>query len=165
MRCPSCKETNRDKVIDSRLTDGGKAIRRRRECKSCGRRYTTKERVEEEARLTVVKKDGARMPFDPERLLNGIRHACYKRPVPLDVQQKVVEFIEDELTKKFDREVPSEVIGSLVALKLRDLDQVAYVRFASVYREFDSLEELMDEIRQVREREADVVPGQRRLFD
>jgi len=165
MRCPTCKEHSRDKVIDSRMTEAGKAIRRRRECLSCGRRYTTKERIEEEPRLTVIKKDGTRMPFDRERLINGLRHACYKRPVPLEVLEKLVELIEDELSKYFDREVSSQVIGSLAADKLRELDHVAYVRFASVYREFKDLDDMIDEIHHIKEQTSDIVPGQKKLFD
>ncbi len=94
MQCPSCKEINKDKVIDSRLSEGGKAIRRRRECGACGKRYTTKERVEQEAKLTVIKKDASRVPFDIERLLKGMGHACYKRPISQDVLQKEAESIE-----------------------------------------------------------------------
>ncbi|MCG3137625.1 MAG: Transcriptional repressor NrdR [Phycisphaerae bacterium] len=165
MQCPACSKVGEDRVIDSRTTDGGKAIRRRRECVACGRRFTTKERVEEDNRITVIKKDGSRMPFDPERVLNGMRHACYKRPVPQKVLQKVVEMIEDEILKNFEREVPSRAIGSMVARHLRELDQVAYVRFASVYREFQGLDDMIDEIESVKEIAHDQVPGQQSLFE
>lgn len=165
MRCPSCKEIDRDKVIDSRLTEGGQAVRRRRECTACGRRYTTKERVEEENRLTVVKKDGSRMPFDPDRILNGVRHACYKRTISLEAIQKLVQDVEDEIVREYDREIPSRAIGSLVSKKLRELDHVAYVRFASIYREFKDLDEMIEEIEFVRDAAAESVPGQQALFD
>ncbi len=164
MHCPSCKEITKDKVIDSRLTEGGKAIRRRRECTACRRRFTTKERVEEENRLTVIKKDGSRMPFDGERILSSIRHACYKRPIPQEVLDKLAEVIEDDLLREFDREVPSRVIGQQVARRLRELDQVAYVRYASVYREFKDLDDMLIEIEQVKGTIQDTTPGQQNLF-
>lgn len=165
MRCPSCKESARDKVIDSRLTEGGQAVRRRRECTACGRRYTTKERVEEETRLSVVKKDGSRMPFDPERILNGVRHACYKRPIPLEALHKLVQDVEDDILRAYEREVPSRTIGALVSRKLRDLDHVAYVRFASIYREFKDLNEMIEEIELVKDAAAESAPGQQALFE
>lgn len=165
MRCPTCKETNKDRVIDSRLTDGGKAIRRRRECTACGRRYTTKERIEDDSRLTVIKKDGSRMPFDPQRLLTGMRNACYKRPVPQEVLREICEDLEDELAREFEREVPSRVIGARAARRLRDVDPVAYVRFASVYREFKDLDDMIDEIVQVKDAANHHQPGQNKLFE
>lgn len=145
------------------MTNGGAAIRRRRECLACGRRYTTKERVEESVRLTVVKKDGSRIPFDPDKVLAGMRHACYKRPVPQEVLAKLAEALEDELVRDFEREVPSLVIGGRVARALRETDKIAYVRFASVYRDFD-LDEMIEEIEQVREVLPDL-PGQQQMFD
>jgi len=165
MRCPSCKEVGRDKVIDSRMTESGKAIRRRRQCTACGRRYTTKERVEGEARLTVIKKGGSRMPFDIERVLKGMRHACYKRPIPLEALQKMAEAVEEELFKRFEREVPTHAIGASVAARLRELDHVAYVRFASVYRDFKDLDEMVDEIEAVRDSTDSSTPGQGTLFE
>lgn len=165
MQCPSCKEINKDKVIDSRLSDGGKVVRRRRECTSCGRRYTTKERLEEEPRITVIKKDGSRMPFDPQRVLRGMRQASYKRPISQEALEKVVEQIEEEVVKNFDREVPSQVIGGLAAKHLRKIDPVAYLRFASVYLEFKDLNDMMDEIEFVKDEAAELSPGQKSLFE
>ncbi len=165
MQCPSCKEINKDKVIDSRLSEGGKAIRRRRECGACGKRYTTKERVEQEAKLTVIKKDGSRVPFDIERLLKGMGHACYKRPISQDVLQKEAESIEDELAKGFEREVPSGKIGLMVCKRLRELDHVAYLRFSSIYHDFKNLDDMIDEIAFVKDMTAESAPGQQSLFD
>jgi transcriptional repressor NrdR len=105
------------------------------------------------------------MPFDADKLLVGLRHACYKRPISSVTLQKVVEFIEDELCKRFDREVPSHIIGSLAAMKLRELDHVAYVRFASIYRDFNNLDDMMMEIESVKASVADSVPGQQSLFE
>ncbi len=134
MRCPFCKSQN-DRVIDSRSSVDGFVIRRRRVCQSCGRRFTTYERIEQTP-LRVIKKDGSRVPFDRERLLRGILKACEKRPVSLERVEEVVERVERQCMDAFDKEVSSRVIGELVVEELRALDQVAYVRFASVYREF-----------------------------
>ncbi len=165
MQCPSCKEINKDKVIDSRLSERGQAIRRRRACTACGHRYTTKERIEEQARMVVMKKDGSRMPFDIERVLQSMWHACYKRPISQEVLKKEAEAIEDELMKNYDHEVPSRDIGLLVCRRLRDLDHVAYVRFASIYREFKGLDDLIDEIELVKDAVAESAPGQGSLFE
>ena len=110
MRCPFCKE-NDDKVIDSRSTDAGAVIRRRRECQACGRRYSTKERVESSGRLAVIKKDGTRVPFDRDRVRAGVVTACYKRPVGDEQLQGLIDGVEEEVFRQFDREVPSEFIG------------------------------------------------------
>lgn len=134
MRCPFCKVDN-DRVVDSRSASEGGVVRRRRECLACGKRFTTYERVEE-APLRVVKKDGSREPFDAEKIRHGIVRACEKRPVTTAQIDEVVQGIEDEINKKYDREVPTRVIGELVMERLKQLDSVAYVRFASVYREF-----------------------------
>ncbi|MCC6465590.1 MAG: transcriptional repressor NrdR [Planctomycetes bacterium] len=134
MRCPFCKVDN-DRVVDSRSASEGGVVRRRRECLACGKRFTTYERVEE-APLRVVKKDGSREPFDSEKIRHGIVRACEKRPVTTAQIDEVVQGIEDEINKKYDREVPTRVIGELVMERLKQLDSVAYVRFASVYREF-----------------------------
>jgi transcriptional repressor NrdR len=145
MRCPYCEaEKESLKVIDSRSCDGGKAIRRRRECK-CGKRFTTYEKVEQHVRLIVVKKDGRRVPWDPKKIYAGLERACFKRPVPEQDLQRITDEVEEEIFKSFDREVPSKVVGELVTDRLRRIDQVAYVRFASVYRQFRTLEELVDE--------------------
>lgn len=165
MQCPSCKEQGKDKVIDSRLTDGGSAVRRRRECLSCGRRFTTKERVEQELRLAVVKKDGSRVPFRRDKIVSGVRHACYKLPITEDRVDDLVDEVEGDLFRDHEREVATEDIGLLVAGRLRALHPVAYVRFMSVYRKFSDVAEFIDEIQQVRERAAIEAPNQQSLFD
>jgi transcriptional repressor NrdR len=164
MRCPFCKATNNDRVIDSRLTEGGNAIRRRRECLACGRRYTTKERVDEEAKLTVVKRDGTRVPFDRGKIVTGLRRACFKRPVPAEQIAALVGEVEEELMQLGRREVPAKLIGELVVGKLRHVDQIAYVRFASVYRNFQDVGEFIDEAKDVLERSVQHVSGQQDLF-
>jgi transcriptional repressor NrdR len=164
MRCPFCKEDT-DKVIDSRSSDGGRAIRRRRECLACGRRFTTRERIEDLIRLQVIKKDGSREPFDRSKILEGIQRACYKRPISVDAMMALTDEIEAEIFHNFDREVKSQFIGERVMRKLRKVDQVAYVRFASVYHEFKSIHEFIDEVQEVRQAARDEVPGQRSLFD
>jgi transcriptional repressor NrdR len=165
MRCPFCDaEKESLKVIDSRTCEGGRAIRRRRQCLKCNKRFTTYERVEENVRLTVIKKDGSRMPFDRAKLITGLERACYKRPVQNEDLQRLVDEVEEEIHRSHDREVPSTVIGELVTERLRRLDQVAYVRFASVYRRFKTLDELMAEARAVLDAQRYDVPGQGRLF-
>ncbi len=146
MRCPFCQSENDDRVIDSRPAEGGEAIRRRRECQQCKRRYTTYERVEDSVRITVAKKDGSRVPYDRNRLLEGIQKACYKRPVPAPSISAMVDAIEEQILRRFDREVPSAAIGELVMKSLRQADPIAFVRFASVYREFRDLGELAQEV-------------------
>ncbi|MHC4940589.1 MAG: transcriptional regulator NrdR [Planctomycetota bacterium] len=145
MKCPFCKADN-NKVIDSRASADGFAIRRRRECIACGRRYTTYERIEESP-IRVVKKDGAREPFERRKILSGLIKACEKRPVSFDVLDEITSRIEHQVTEQFDREVPSKFIGRLVMRELKKIDQVAYVRYASVYRDFKDVTEFMDEIR------------------
>lgn len=145
MKCPSCGNLD-NKVIDSRLSEGGEATRRRRECVGCGRRYTTYERIEESP-LRVVKKDDRREPFDRRKILTGLIKACEKRPVSLDVLEAITETVEGKVLEAFDREVPSTYIGTLVMAELKKVDQVAYVRFASVYREFKTVQEFLDELR------------------
>lgn len=144
MRCPYCKSTE-DKVIDSRETGEGLSIRRRRECLKCGKRFTTYEYVEK-ATLMVVKRDGTRKKFDREKIKAGIIKACEKRPVSMDQIETIVEEIEREVQKKADTETKSTVIGNLVMEKLYDLDEVAYVRFASVYRRFKDISYFRKEI-------------------
>ncbi len=165
MRCPYCKEINQDKVIDSRLSEGGEVIRRRRVCQFCRKRFTTKERVENEVKLLVVKRDGARVPYDRSKILAGLQRACYKRPIDEESLVKLVDTVEDAVFKEYDREVSSQKIGALVAEKLRDVDQIAYVRFASVYRQFADLGELIDEAKSVYDSQAANIPGQQNLFD
>jgi transcriptional repressor NrdR len=150
VRCPFCKQDN-DRVIDSRASNDGFAIRRRRECLECSRRYTTYERLEESP-LRVVKKDGRREPFDRAKILAGLRRACEKRPLSEEKLEEIVARIERSCSEKFDREVPTSFIGDLVMQELRTLDQVAYVRFASVYREFKDVTQFLQELRPMLER-------------
>jgi len=145
LRCPFCKELE-DKVVDSRMSDDGSMIRRRRECGSCGRRFTTVETVKE-LRLRVVKKDGSREPFERNKILGGLVAACYKRPVPLEKLEAITAQIEREVLQNFDREVESRDIGQLAMKSLREVDNVAYVRFASVYRAFKDAGEFLDALR------------------
>ncbi len=148
MRCPFCKVDN-DKVVDSRSSGDGGVVRRRRECLACARRYTTYERVEDSP-LRVVKKDGSRVPFDREKILLGVRKACEKRPVSAEQIEEVVRTIEDDINKNYDREVPSSAIGEMVMERLKKVDSVAYVRFASVYREFKDPDDFVRAIQGVK---------------
>ena len=145
MKCPYCKNDN-DKVIDSRAASDGHIVRRRRECIGCGRRFTTYERIED-IPIRVVKKDGRRVPFDRKKVLNGVMKACEKRPISVEAMEKIVDTVEHEIHSFFDREVPSKFIGEMVMKELRALDQVAYVRFASVYRAFKDVNEFFDELK------------------
>ena len=149
MRCPRCKDDN-DRVVDSRTSSEGRVIRRRRECLSCYLRYTTYERIEETT-LRVVKKSGDRVSFDRERILTGMLRACEKLPVPVEELEQACARIEAQILEEYDREVPSVVVGSLGMDELRSLDQVAYVRFASVYKQFRDLDDFLDEVREVLE--------------
>lgn len=145
MKCPFCGWIE-DKVVDSRASQEGNAIRRRRECLKCQRRFTTYEQIEEIS-LMVIKKDGRREPFDKNKVLNGLIKACEKRPISMDKIETMVNNIELYLQKNNDKEVKSREIGELVMKKLHDLDAVAYVRFASVYREFRDLSQFMKELK------------------
>lgn len=145
MRCMFCGHDD-SKVLDSRPVDEGRSIRRRRECLSCGKRFTTYERVEE-LPLVVVKNDGSRELFDPNKILNGLLRACDKRAIPTSILENVVADVERELSNNLEREVSSKTIGELVIKRLRSIDQVAYVRFASVYRKFEDVSTFIDEIR------------------
>lgn len=164
MICPSCKQNN-NKVIDSRLTEGGGAIRRRRECLECSRRFTTKERTEQELRLTVQKANGQRVPYQRENILAGIERACYKLEMTEDQLQRLVDRVEEDLFDNHDREVTTEEIGRYVGQHLRRLNQVAYVRFMSVHRKYQTIDEFVDEISDVRERLAQEIPDQKSLFE
>ncbi len=144
MKCPYCGYSE-SRVIDSRPAEEGATIRRRRECLSCQKRFTTYE-IMERVPLVVIKKDGSRQTFDKMKILNGLLRACEKRPVALDDMQRVADEIEQELQNALEREVDSSVIGELVMKKLKALDEVAYVRFASVYRSFKDLNTFMDEL-------------------
>ncbi|MBI4335373.1 MAG: transcriptional repressor NrdR [Candidatus Omnitrophica bacterium] len=145
MRCPYCQKTS-NKVLDSRLSQNGRAIRRRRECLKCKRRFTTYEYIEETP-LMVIKKDGRREPFDRNKLLAGLMKACEKRPISMDRLEKLADLIEHTIRKDFTREVKSKIIGEFVMKRLYDLDEVAYVRFASVYRQFKDVNQFMKEIK------------------
>ncbi len=145
MKCPNCGCTE-SKVLDSRSTEEGVAIRRRRECLECSKRFTTYERIEE-IPLMVVKKDGSRQVFDRTKILNGIVRACEKRPVSLSQMEATVSQVEAALTNSGVNEVSSDQIGNLVMEKLKALDEVAYVRFASVYRQFKDVNTFMDELK------------------
>lgn len=147
MKCPycGCKE---DKVVDSRATAEESAVRRRRECLKCGRRFTTYEYIEEVS-LMVIKKDGRREAFDRKKILAGIIRACEKRPISLEKMEDIVSWVERAIQKKSDREVSSEHIGELVMEKLKFLDDVAYVRFASVYRQFKDVGQFMVELKDI----------------
>ncbi len=145
MKCPFCGFMD-DKVIDSRSSSDGNAVRRRRECIECGKRFTTYEVVEEMS-LFVVKKDGRRQPFDRKKIFSGVQKACEKRPVSSEKIEELVGSIEREIYRKFDREANSRDIGELVMEKLAALDEVAYVRFASVYRQFKDVNQFMNELR------------------
>ena len=144
MKCPFCS-FEESKVIDSRPTDEGERIRRRRECLRCGKRFTTYE-VIETVPVVVIKKDNSRQPFDRNKLLNGLLRACEKRPVSIDVLEGLVDEIEASLQNSMDREVTSVSIGNLAMEKLRNLDEVAYVRFASVYRDFKDINSFVEEL-------------------
>ena len=144
MKCRYCASIE-SKVIDSRPTEDGSAIRRRRECISCGKRFTTYEKIEE-IPIMVVKRDGRREPFDSEKIRIGIRKACEKRPVAADVQDKLAEDISREVFNTLASEVTTRDIGEIVMRKLKDVDEVAYVRFASVYREFKDTQTFMKEL-------------------
>jgi len=147
MKCAFCGHAE-DKVIDSREASDGAAIRRRRECLRCRRRYTTYERLEQSP-LMVVKRDGRREPFDRKKILSGVIKACEKRPVPLEQIEELVNDLEREIAREFDREVPAIEIGERVMRRLHELDEVAYVRFASVYRSFKDINQFMKELREL----------------
>ena len=148
MKCPYCGYSE-SKVIDSRPTDEGERIRRRRECLNCAKRFTTYE-VIETVPVVVVKKDKSREAFDRNKLLNGLLRACEKRPVPLETLERIVDEIETLLQNSLDREVPSTLIGTYAMDKLKKVDEVAYVRFASVYREFKYINTFMDELNKIK---------------
>lgn len=150
MRCLKCSSIE-DKVIDSRINKSGTSIRRRRECLACGHRFTTTEEILREG-LMVVKRDGRREDFDRSKMLAGIRRACEKRPVDVEQINMMVTDITGELQERFDDEIPSDAIGELVMQKLHQVDKVAYVRFASVYKDFRDVNEFMEEITRLDQR-------------
>ena len=144
MKCPYCRADN-DRVIDSRASEDNFAIRRRRECLACRRRYTTYERIEETG-LKVIKKNGTRMPFERDKLKRGLEKACWKRPISDEQIEGVVSAVEADVFVHFDAEVESEYLGELLMKHLLQLDQVAYVRFASVYRKFQDVRDFVEEL-------------------
>ena len=150
MKCPFC-EYEESKVIDSRPTDEGEAIRRRRECLKCAKRFTTYEKIEN-IPLMVVKKDGSRQMFDREKLLNGIMRACEKRPVPTSDMEHIVNEIESAIQNMLEREISSQKIGEMVMERLQKIDEVAYVRFASVYRQFKDINTFVEEVNKLLKR-------------
>ena len=162
MKCPRCKQDN-DRVVDSRAALEGASIRRRRECLECYLRYTTYERVEETP-LRVIKKNGERVRFERERVLQGMMRACEKLPVSTEDLEKAAARIEARCQEEYDRELPSSVIGNLVMEELKGLNQVAYVRFASVYHDFRTVEEFQSEISDLTSRPK-TLPNEQPLFD
>jgi transcriptional repressor NrdR len=161
--CPYCA-ADHDRVIDSRASDGGLVIRRRRECAACAKRYTTYERVEKTHRLMVVKRDGSRVPFNHQNVLEGVQAACGKRPISEEVKAALVQSIEDDVHREYDREVPSEEIGRRVASRLREIDGIAYIRYASEYHDFRTLDEFTAEVNELKARVRNL-PNQRDLFE
>ena len=145
MKCPYCRSDN-DRVLDSRASEDGFAIRRRRECLDCKKRYTTYERVERTS-VKVVKKDGSRVPFDRDKLKLGLEKACWKRPISDADLEAIIAYVENDVEANFDSEVESRYVGELVMQRLREVDQVAYVRFASVYRQFEDVHDFVEELR------------------
>ena len=163
MRCPFCKEDN-DKVIDSRSSEVGRVIRRRRKCLACQKRFTTYERIEESVKLIVIKKDGSRIPFDRNKIIAGVQKACYKRPIPMQQIEQLAEEVEEDIFRLYGQEVKSEFIGEKTIELLEKLDKVAFVRFASVYREFQDVGEFISEVREVMQKPKST-PDQKSLFD
>ncbi|HRR41965.1 MAG TPA: transcriptional regulator NrdR [Syntrophales bacterium] len=155
MKCPFCSGVE-NRVIDSRISKDGNAIRRRRECARCAKRFTTYEFVEEVLPM-VVKKDGRREPFDRNKILVGIKKACEKRPISVDVIEEVADRVEQACQDYPDKEIPSAVIGERVMAELHDLDEVAYVRFASVYRQFRDADEFLEELEDLRKKKTDTL--------
>jgi len=163
LRCPYCKE-DKDKVIDSRSSDGGQVVRRRRRCLLCERRFTTYERIEDLVKLTVVKKDGSRVPYNRNKVIAGIQKACYKRPISMQRIAEAAEEIEEEILRQSGQEVLSQSIGELTMARLKQLDKVAYIRFASVYHEFEEAGQFIEEVHEVMQYPQES-PGQKKLFD
>ncbi len=145
MKCPRCRKDN-DRVLDTRGSPDGFAIRRRRECLECRKRYTTYEHIEQTS-VKIIKKDGVREPFDHAKIKQGLEKACWKRPVSDDQLEAIITAVENELEAEFEKEVASRRIGELVMRYLREVDEVAYIRFASVYRHFKDVQDFVDELR------------------
>lgn len=147
------------------MTEGGAVVRRRRECTACGRRFTTKERTDSELRLSVIKRDGTRVPYDRERVYRGLRQACYKLPVNEETLERLVDAVEGDVVEHFEKAVTTIQLGELVLRRLRMLNPVAYVRFASVFHRYRDVDEFIQEIQRVRDLVALHDPNQRFLFD
>ncbi len=162
MKCPFCKE-DQDRVIDSRSSNSGRVIRRRRQCLVCKRRFTTYEKTGESFKLYIVKKDRSRVPYDRDRVIGGLQKACYKRPVSEEQIQQIADKVEEDIFRNFDKEASSAFIGESLMKHLRAVDKVAYIRFASVYRSFKDAGELIEEVSRVI-REAEPIE-QLKLFD
>lgn len=149
MKCPYCGKMD-SKVVDSRPTEDGESIRRRRECLACGKRFTTYETVET-VPLIVVKKDGSRQTFERDKVLKGIIHACAQRPVDMSTMQQITDQVEQEAQNSLNREISAQRIGEMVMEQLKKVDEVSYVRFASVYRQFKDVDSFMEELRRLME--------------
>lgn len=162
MRCPFCKEDH-DRVVDSRSSDTGRIIRRRRQCLACKKRFTTYEKIGESFKLCVVKKDSSRVPYDRDKIVGGLQKACYKRPVSAEQIQQIADKVEEDIFRSSDKEVSSAFVGESVMKHLRVVDKVAYIRFASVYRDFEDAGELIEEVSQAIQ-ETEYI-GQPKLFD
>jgi transcriptional repressor NrdR len=162
VRCPFCKE-NHDRVVDSRSSDSGRIIRRRRQCLACKKRFTTYEKIGESFKLCVVKKDKSRVPYDRDKIIGGLQKACYKRPVSAEQIQQMADKVEEDIFRNFDKEVSSAFVGESVMKHLRGVDKVAYIRFASVYRDFEDAGELIEEVSQAIQEAK--YSGQPKLFD
>lgn len=156
MRCPFCRHDN-DRVIDSRASNDGASIRRRRECLNCNRRYTTYERPEETT-IKVVKKDGSRAPFSREKIQRGLERACWKRSISSRQIERAVDAIENDVYQNFETEIESRELGLLVMEHLKELDEVAFVRFASVYRQFNDVQDFFEELRPMLQRPGHKTP-------
>lgn len=164
MQCPFCNE-DKDKVVDSRSSDQGRVIRRRRQCLKCDRRFTTYERLEETIKLSVVKRDGARVPYERSKIQGGLERCFYKRPISTENIQKIVEDVEEQIFRDYEREIASQDIGQLLSERIKRVDQVAYVRYASVYKQFRDIEDLLDEVKDVIQSNNDLgPPEQGKLF-
>ena len=161
MKCPHCKKDN-NKVIDSRASDLGRVIRRRRQClnTACERRFTTYEKPDKSFKLSVIKKDDSRVPYEREKVVSGLQKACYKRPVSSKVIQQIADKVEEDIFHNSDKEVASSFIGESVIRHLRIIDEVAYVRFTSVYRDFKDADDLIEDVTTPIEN-----PAQQKLFD
>jgi transcriptional repressor NrdR len=165
VRCPYC-DSAKTSVVDSRPSEDGSSIRRRRACENegCGQRFTTYERIEKARRLTVVKRDASRVPFDSEKILRGLHAACGKRPIAEETKEEIVRGIDEAVHREFDREVPTSEIGRRVSAALRGIDAVAYIRFASEQEQFGSADDFADLVEELK-RKPPPPPNQAPLFD